>query len=92
VLARLAHRRRVGRRIPRFGPAYSNDVQKPAEGLTVTALNDQHAYLRDPAGTLCVGDWISFASRTRGPRSTAGRHSRSPMPGDRVTDLIRTFF
>src|SRR3954452_19808079 len=33
-------------------------VVRQREGVVVEALNDQHAYLRDPAGVLAVGDTI----------------------------------
>lgn len=33
-------------------------VVRRREGVVVEALNDQHAYLRDPAGVLAVGDTI----------------------------------
>jgi len=63
-----------------------------ATGLTVTALNDQHAYLRDPAGTVRVGDWVELGISH--PCTTFDRWTALPLvdADDRVTDLIRTFF
>ncbi|OLB79370.1 MAG: hypothetical protein AUI14_10450 [Actinobacteria bacterium 13_2_20CM_2_71_6] len=64
----------------------------PAAQLTVTALNDQHAYLRDHAGTLRVGDWVSFGISH--PCTTFDRWTALPLvdADNRVVDLIRTFF
>ena len=64
----------------------------PVGGLTVTALNDQHAYLHDPAGTVRVGDWVEFGISH--PCTTFDRWTALPLVDaeDRVTDLIRTYF
>jgi hypothetical protein len=47
-------------------------------GWTISALNDQHAYLRfDPAGTTPqVGDRVAWASRIPAPPSTSGAGCR----------------
>ena len=68
------------------------DVTLAADGLTVTALNDQHAYLRDAAGTVEVGDWIELGISH--PCTTFDRWQALPLvdADDRVTDLIRTYF
>jgi D-serine deaminase-like pyridoxal phosphate-dependent protein len=70
----------------RDGPARS------AERLTVTELNDQHAYLSDPAGEVRVGDWV--ACGVSHPCTTFDRWGALPVVDDRgrVTDVIRTFF
>jgi D-serine deaminase-like pyridoxal phosphate-dependent protein len=64
----------------------------PATGLAVTGLDDQHGYLRDPAGTVRVGDWVAFGISH--PCTTFDRWAALPLvdAGDRVTDLIRTYF
>jgi D-serine deaminase-like pyridoxal phosphate-dependent protein len=61
-------------------------------GVTVTALNDQHAYLSDPAGTLRVGDWVECG--VSHPCTMFDRWSALPLidRSGRVVDLIRTFF
>ncbi len=68
------------------------DANVPADGLTVTTLNDQHAYLRDPAGTVRVGDWVVFGISH--PCTTFDRWAALPLvdADDRVTDLVRTYF
>jgi D-serine deaminase-like pyridoxal phosphate-dependent protein len=68
------------------------DSTLPAGGLTVTALNDQHAYLHDPAGTVRVGDWVEFGISH--PCTTFDRWAALPLvdADNRVTDLIRTYF
>jgi D-serine deaminase-like pyridoxal phosphate-dependent protein len=62
------------------------------DGLSVTELNDQHAYLRDPAGTLRVGDWVAFGISH--PCTMFDRWAALALVDgqDRVTDLIRTYF
>ncbi len=64
----------------------------PAEGLSVTALNDQHAFLHDPDGKLRVGDWVVFGISH--PCTMFDRWAALPLvdADDRVTDLIRTYF
>jgi D-serine deaminase-like pyridoxal phosphate-dependent protein len=61
-------------------------------GATVTALNDQHAYLHDPDGTVRVGDWVELGISH--PCTMFERWAALPLvDGDgRVTDLIRTYF
>jgi D-serine deaminase-like pyridoxal phosphate-dependent protein len=64
----------------------------PLAGVSVTALNDQHAYLSDPGGQLRVGDWVECGISH--PCTTFDRWTALPLvdAGGRVTDLIRTFF
>ena len=64
----------------------------PLRGVTVTALNDQHAYLSDPAGALRVGDWVECGISH--PCTMFDRWTALPLiDGEsRVVDLIRTFF
>jgi D-serine deaminase-like pyridoxal phosphate-dependent protein len=73
--------------------SYDLDLPIPlVPGLTVTALNDQHAYLSDPAGTLRVGDWVECGISH--PCTMFDRWSALPLIDgqSRVVDLIRTFF
>ncbi|MGW7821346.1 amino acid deaminase [Streptomyces puniciscabiei] len=38
-----------------------NGAERPADGITVTGLSDQHAWLRtEPDADVVVGDWIGF--------------------------------
>ena len=71
---------------------YRDSDPVPAEGLTVTRLNDQHAYLTDQAGVLRVGDWVALGISH--PCTTFDRWAALLRVDehDRVTDLIRTFF
>src|SRR6266545_1048146 len=70
----------------------ATDRAGPAEGLSVTALNDQHAFLHDPDGKLRVGDWVVFGISH--PCTMFDRWAALPLvdADDRVTDLIRTYF
>lgn len=78
---------------------------EPLTGVTVTALNDQHAYLADPAAArgpapgrdrpasgLRIGDWVECGISH--PCTMFDRWSALPLVDGqgRVTDLIRTFF
>ena len=67
-------------------------VTHPVDRLAVTQLNDQHAYLDDPAGEVRVGDWV--ACGVSHPCTTFDRWGALPVVDDRgrVTDLVRTFF
>ena len=62
------------------------------DSVCVTALNDQHAFLHDPTGTLRVGDWVAFGISH--PCTMFDRWAALPLVDgqDRVTDLIRTYF
>ncbi|GII26040.1 alanine racemase [Planosporangium mesophilum] len=66
--------------------------RRPAERLTVTGLNDQHAYLSDPDGEVEVGDWVVCGISH--PCTMFERWRALPVvdADDRVTDLVRTFF
>jgi D-serine deaminase-like pyridoxal phosphate-dependent protein len=67
-------------------------VERPVQSLSVTALNDQHTYLSDPAGELRVGDWV--ACGISHPCTMFERWSALPVIDSehKVTDLVRTFF
>jgi D-serine deaminase-like pyridoxal phosphate-dependent protein len=65
---------------------------RPVEQLTVTGLNDQHAYLSDPAGEVAVGDWV--ACGISHPCTMFERWQALPVldTEHKVIDLVRTFF
>jgi D-serine deaminase-like pyridoxal phosphate-dependent protein len=65
---------------------------RPVQRLTVTALNDQHAYLSDPGGEVRVGDWV--ACGISHPCTMFERWRALPVVDsqNKVTDLVRTFF
>jgi D-serine deaminase-like pyridoxal phosphate-dependent protein len=69
-----------------------DNTSEPLTEVTVTALNDQHAYLSDPAGVLRVGDWVECGISH--PCTMFDRWTALPLVDaeGRVTDLIRTFF
>jgi D-serine deaminase-like pyridoxal phosphate-dependent protein len=59
----------------------------------VTKLNDQHAYLRFGGQQgIDVGDWLRFGISH--PCTTFDKWQLIPVldAGDRVVDLVRTFF
>jgi D-serine deaminase-like pyridoxal phosphate-dependent protein len=65
---------------------------RPVERMSVTALNDQHTYLSDPAGEVAVGDWV--ACGISHPCTMFERWRAFPVVDSehRVTDLVHTFF
>jgi D-serine deaminase-like pyridoxal phosphate-dependent protein len=67
-------------------------MPRPVEQLTVTELNDQHAYLSDPAGEVQVGDWVCCGISH--PCTMFEQWQALPVL-DRehtVIDVVRTFF
>ncbi|WP_054055785.1 amino acid deaminase [Alloactinosynnema sp. L-07] len=68
------------------------DGVRPLVGSSVTALNDQHAYLRGDAD-LAVGDWVGLGLSH--PCTTFDKWSLLPVTesdGETVIDFVRTFF
>ncbi|MGW7349815.1 alanine racemase [Streptomyces sp. NPDC054784] len=71
---------------------------RPADGITVTGLSDQHTWLRTDDGDggtgaeLEVGDWVGL--RMSHPCTIFDKWQLIPLvePDGTVTDLIRTFF
>ncbi|MEU6081432.1 amino acid deaminase [Streptomyces sp. NPDC047108] len=66
---------------------------RPATGITVSGLSDQHAWLRLAEGTeLEVGDWVGLGLSH--PCTSFDKWQLIPVTTDRstVTDFIRTFF
>ncbi|MDQ1008658.1 D-serine deaminase-like pyridoxal phosphate-dependent protein [Streptomyces sp. V4I23] len=66
---------------------------RPATGLTVTALSDQHGWLRtEPGARLEVGDWVGLGLSH--PCTSFDKWQLIPLveADGTVTDYIRTFF
>lgn len=64
-----------------------------ARGATVFALNDQHAFVRIPAGLdVRVGDWMAFGISH--PCTAFDKWHMLPVvdPDHRVIDLVRAYF
>ena len=70
----------------------ADGARRPVERLAVTALNDQHAYLSDPAGEVRVGDWVVCGISH--PCTMFERWTALPVVNEehQVIDLVRTFF
>jgi D-serine deaminase-like pyridoxal phosphate-dependent protein len=69
------------------------DAGAGVAGWQVTALNDQHAYLRVPAGAvLRPGDLVCLGISH--PCTTLDKWRVIPVvdDDDRVTDIVHTFF
>jgi D-serine deaminase-like pyridoxal phosphate-dependent protein len=68
------------------------DTAQPLHGASVEGLNDQHAYLRLPAGQrLAVGDWVSCGLAH--PCTAFDKWRLIPVVDqDRVIDVVHTFF
>jgi D-serine deaminase-like pyridoxal phosphate-dependent protein len=64
----------------------------PADGLEIAALNDQHAFVRDPDGALGVGDVL--VSGVSHPCTAFDKWSLIAVldDDDRVVDAVRTLF
>jgi D-serine deaminase-like pyridoxal phosphate-dependent protein len=67
-------------------------VRRPAGDLTVEALNDHHAFVRDEDGVLAVGDVL--ACGISHPCTAFDKWSLIPVVDDRdvVIDAVRTMF
>jgi D-serine deaminase-like pyridoxal phosphate-dependent protein len=66
---------------------------RPADGITVTALSDQHAWVStESAGDLAVGDWVGLGLSH--PCTIFDKWQLIPQAtaDGTVTDYIRTFF
>lgn len=78
-------------------PQYANGEPGPVAGASVTAVADQHAFVRlDPASTIKVGDVVRLGLSH--PCTAMDKWSLIPVLDDPsstdplVVDLIRTFF
>ncbi|MFD9001683.1 amino acid deaminase [Streptomyces sp. NPDC059582] len=70
-----------------------NGVERPATGVEVTALSDQHAWLRTaPGADLEVGDWLGLGLSH--PCTSFDKWQLIPLAqaDGTVVDYIRTFF
>ncbi|MFB7504728.1 amino acid deaminase [Streptomyces broussonetiae] len=68
-------------------------VERPADGITVTGLSDQHAWLRtEPGADLEVGDWIGLGLSH--PCTSFDKWQLIPVAeaDGTVVDYIRTYF
>ncbi|GHF64605.1 amino acid deaminase [Streptomyces griseosporeus] len=68
-------------------------TERPATGITVTALSDQHAWLRTgPGADLEVGDWVGLGLSH--PCTSFDKWQLIPLAeaDGTVVDYIRTFF
>ncbi|MFE5035579.1 amino acid deaminase [Streptomyces sp. NPDC056683] len=68
-------------------------TERPATGVEVTGLSDQHAWLRtDPGADLEVGDWVGFGLSH--PCTSFDKWQLIPVAeaDGTVVDYIRTFF
>lgn len=66
---------------------------RPADGITVTGLSDQHAWVRtDPGAGLEVGDWVGMGLSH--PCTAFDKWQLIPVVEEdgTVTDFVRTFF
>ncbi|TXC95917.1 amino acid deaminase [Streptomyces sp. ISID311] len=66
---------------------------RPADGLTITGLSDQHAWVRtERSGDLEVGDWVGLGLSH--PCTSFDKWQLIPLveADGTVTDFIRTFF
>ena len=73
---------------------HADGTTTPATGLTVTALNDQHAYvsLGDQADSVHVGDWVRFGVSHPCTAFDKWSHIALVDDDDLVIDCVRTFF
>jgi D-serine deaminase-like pyridoxal phosphate-dependent protein len=71
---------------------HADGTRSPATDSRVSALNDQHAYLRVGPGTdLDVGDWVDCGLSH--PCTVFDKWQLLPVvDGDTVVDLVRTWF
>lgn len=70
----------------------AGSAPEPLTGHEVTKLNDQHAFLRLPAGSAVeVGDWIGLGLSH--PCTVFDKWSLLPVvEGETVVDFVRTYF
>jgi D-serine deaminase-like pyridoxal phosphate-dependent protein len=71
----------------------SGGPERPADGITVTGLSDQHAWLRTaPEADLEVGDWVGLGLSH--PCTSFDKWQLIPVAeaDGTVVDYIRTFF
>ncbi|MCQ0023932.1 alanine racemase [Streptomyces somaliensis DSM 40738] len=84
----------LGLPVPHLVRSGRDGAVRPAEGMAVTALSDQHAWLRtDPRGTgLEVGDWVALGLAH--PCTVFEKWPLIPLveADGTAVDYVRTFF
>ncbi|QIY73140.1 amino acid deaminase [Streptomyces sp. RLB1-33] len=79
--------------LPEVQVVRRDGAERPATGLTVTALSDQHAWLRtDPEADVQVGDWVGLGLSH--PCTSFDKWQLIPLveADGTVVDYVRTFF
>jgi D-serine deaminase-like pyridoxal phosphate-dependent protein len=79
--------------LPEVQVVRRDGAEWPATGLTVTALSDQHAWLRtDPEADVEVGDWVGLGLSH--PCTSFDKWQLIPLveADGTVVDYVRTFF
>ncbi|GAA1902565.1 amino acid deaminase [Streptomyces durmitorensis] len=79
--------------LPEAQVVHRGGVDRPATGVTVTGLSDQHGWVRTtPEADLAVGDWVGMGLSH--PCTSFDKWQLIPLvEGDgTVTDYIRTYF
>ncbi|WP_128380872.1 amino acid deaminase [Streptomyces cavernae] len=79
--------------LPEVQVVRADGVERPAAGITVTALSDQHGWLRTaPEAELRVGDWVGMGLSH--PCTSFDKWQLIPVveADGTVTDYVRTFF
>jgi D-serine deaminase-like pyridoxal phosphate-dependent protein len=79
--------------LPEVQVIRSDAVERPATGITITALSDQHAWVRTaPEADLQVGDWVGMGLSH--PCTSFDKWQLIPLvePDGTVVDYIRTYF
>ncbi|MER5341774.1 amino acid deaminase [Streptomyces mirabilis] len=79
--------------LPEVQVVRRDGAERPATGLTVTALSDQHAWLRtDPGADVEVGDWVGLGLSH--PCTSFDKWQLIPLveADGTVVDYVRTFF
>ncbi|MFG2500276.1 amino acid deaminase [Streptomyces sp. NPDC048441] len=79
--------------LPEAQVVHRDGVDRPATGVTVTGLSDQHGWVRTtPEADLAVGDWIGLGLSH--PCTSFDKWQLIPLveADGTVTDYIRTYF
>ena len=90
---RASGTRRTTSTCPRRRSSAAGGAERPATGVTVTGLSDQHAWVRTaPDADLEVGDWVGLGLSH--PCTSFDKWQLIPLveADGTVTDYIRTFF
>lgn len=89
----LAVRHTDGSTAPADGTVRSGACEAEPAGIVVTALNDQHGYVRlDGAVPLKIGDWIKFGISHPCTAFDKWRFIPIVDDDDRIVDYVRTYF